>query len=318
MSWIVEQSANTSAVNVNGDTITCTNNGSYGSPINVMYKDPANQNGQYFWQIEVLESDSKGSGNLSVGLTTEQGFRAGWGLKAMKYLGNLSDGSALLVQAFGDQIKNKDKIGLLLQLTDEDLKIYIFHNDRPLGLAFHVQSPYPKPLYPGKLLSYLIVKFYFLFLVVSFSSNGEVKISRSQQIPTSLNRESSQSTSVEGTWKIVDYPEYTECVGVQIEIKHQNQNTYRLHSRIVNNLNCTLEYHPANNQWTPSAILSTRMAGSPSAMDKENKVSKLISGIQNLNVQGDQQLIIQTNDQQVQLERFVVPTPAAVTKNIFS
>jgi len=150
MSWIVEQSENTSAVNVNGNTITCKSNGSYGSPINVLYQDPANQNGQYFWQIEVLESDSKGSGNLSVGLTTEQGFQAGWGLKAMKYLGNLSDGSALLVQAFGDQIKNKDKIGLLLQLTDEDLKIYIFHNDRPLGLAFHVQSPYPKPLYPGK------------------------------------------------------------------------------------------------------------------------------------------------------------------------
>ncbi|CAF4059590.1 unnamed protein product, partial [Rotaria magnacalcarata] len=50
MSWIVEQTENTSAVNVNGDTITCTNDGYYGSPINVMYKDPANQNGQYFWQ----------------------------------------------------------------------------------------------------------------------------------------------------------------------------------------------------------------------------------------------------------------------------
>ena len=150
MSWVVEQSENTSAVNVNGDTITCTSDSGYGSPINVLYKDPASGNGQYFWQVELPALDSQGGGSVSVGLTTDQGFRAGWGLKGMKYLGNLSDGSALLVQAFGERIKQNDKVGLLLQLTDADLKFYIFLNDKPLGLAFHVQSPYPKPLYPGK------------------------------------------------------------------------------------------------------------------------------------------------------------------------
>jgi hypothetical protein len=159
MSWVVEQSENTSAVNVNGNTITCTSDGYYGSPINVMYKDPVDRNGQYFWQLEFPELDSQGGGCVSVGLTTDQGFQSGWGLKAMKYLGNLSDGSALLVSAFGDQIKQNDKVGLLLQLTDADLKLYIFHNDQPLGLAFHFQSPYPKPLYPGKISSDLIVKF---------------------------------------------------------------------------------------------------------------------------------------------------------------
>lgn len=65
-------------------------------------------------------------------------------------IGNLSDGSGLLVQSFGDRIKGGDKIGVLLQLTDADMKMYLFHNERSLGLAFHVQSPYPKPLYPGK------------------------------------------------------------------------------------------------------------------------------------------------------------------------
>lgn len=150
MSWVVEQSENTSAVNVNGNTITCTSNSGYGSPINVLYKDPAGENGQYFWQVEFPALDSQGGGSVSVGLTTDQGFRAGWGLKGMKYLGNLSDGSSLLVQAFGDRIKQNDKVGLLLQLTDAELKFYIFLNDKPLGLAFHLKSPYPKPLYPGK------------------------------------------------------------------------------------------------------------------------------------------------------------------------
>lgn len=148
MSWVVEQSENTSAVTVHGDTITSTSDGYYGSPINVMFKDPASDNGQYFWQLEFQELQE--NGGASVGLTTERGFKNGWGLRAMKYLGNLSDGSGLLVSAFGDQISQNDKVGLLLQLTNADLKFYLFHNERPLGLAFHIQSPYPKPLYPGR------------------------------------------------------------------------------------------------------------------------------------------------------------------------
>jgi hypothetical protein len=156
MSWVVEQSENTSAINVHGDTITCTKDGC-GSPINVMYKDPADRNGQYFWQLEFKDLND----STSVGLTTDKGFQAGWGLKAMNYLGNLSDGGSLLVQAFGEPIKGNDKVGLLLQLSDADSKIYIFHNDKPLGLAFHVASPYPKPLYPGKFLLDIIIKFYY-------------------------------------------------------------------------------------------------------------------------------------------------------------
>jgi len=302
MSWIVEQSENTSAVNVNGDTITCTKDGYYGSPINVMYNDPADRNGQYFWQVEFKESDSQGGGSASVGLTTKQGFRGGWGLRAMNYLGNLSDGSSLLVGAFGDPIKQGDKVGLLLQLTDADLKFYIFHNDQPLGLAFHIQSPYPKPLYP----------------VVCFNSNGKVKISRSQQIPTSLNRGSAQFTGVEGNWQITDYSQHPECVGVRFEIKAENQNTYRLHSRVVNSLGCSLKHNPTNNQWNVSPVMSTMMMGPPEMMNKESVINKLISGIQHLNVQGDQQLVIETNNgQQVRLERFEVGAPPPVTQNIF-
>ncbi|CAF3485695.1 unnamed protein product [Rotaria sp. Silwood1] len=68
MSWIVEESDNTSAVNVNGDTITCTKDGYYGSPINVMYSDSASENGEYFWQIEFEQMSEQGG--TSVGFTT--------------------------------------------------------------------------------------------------------------------------------------------------------------------------------------------------------------------------------------------------------
>ncbi|UJR20432.1 hypothetical protein I4U23_023563 [Adineta vaga] len=303
MSWSVEQSENTSAVNVSGDTITCTSASGYGSPINVLYKDPADKNGQYFWEIDVNEAEEQGG--VSVGLTTDQGFQSGWGLKAMKYLGNLSDGGCLLVESFGDQIKQGDKVGILLQLTDAEMKVYLFHNNRPLGLAFHFQSPYSKPLYP----------------IVSFSSNGKVKISRSQNIPSGLNRTAPQYNGVEGDWKIVDFPQHSECIGCQLEIQRQDgsQHMYHLYARVVNNLSCRLEFTSSLNEWKPSHVMSTMMAGPPEEMEKETVVSGLISNIQRLNVQGQGQLIIQTkNGEQVRLERFTKAGPSAVTQNIFN
>jgi len=155
---------------------------------------------------------------------------------------------------------------------------------------------------------------------VSFDSDGKVKISRSQQIPTSLNRGSSQFNGVEGDWQIVDYPQHPECAGYQFEIKSRDgsQQAYHLHARVVNNLNCSLEYNPSSNVWKPSHVMSTMMAGPPEEMRKESVVSSLISGIQHLDVQGQGQLVIQTNSgEQVRLERFGKAAPAAVTQNIF-
>ncbi len=155
--------------------------------------------------------------------------------------------------------------------------------------------------------------------MVSFNANGQVKITRSQQIPTSLNRGSTQFTGIEGHWKITNYSQHPDCAGVQFEIKKQTPNTYQLHSHVVNNLSCTLEHNPSNNQWKVSPVMSTRMAGPPEMMNKERSINQLISGIQNFDVQGDQQLIVQTNDgQQVRLERFAVVGPEPVTQNIFS
>ncbi len=155
---------------------------------------------------------------------------------------------------------------------------------------------------------------------MSFDSNGKVKITRSQQIPTSLNCGSSQLYGVEGDWQIVDYPQHPECAGCQFEIKSRDgsQHAYHLHARVVNNLNCSLEYNPSSKVWQPSHVMSTMMAGPPEEMRKESVVSSLISGIKHLEVQGQGQLVIQTNSgEQVRLERFEKAAPAAVTQNIF-
>ncbi|CAF4192219.1 unnamed protein product [Adineta steineri] len=61
------------------------------------------------------------------------------------------------------------------------------------------------------------------------------------------------------------------------------------------------------------------MLGSPDEMKREDAVSSLISSIQNLEVQGQEQLIIRTNQgEQIRLERFEKSAPSAVTQNIFN
>lgn len=319
MSWVVEQSENTSAVNVQGDTITCTSDSGYGSSINVLYKDPAKENGEYFWQIEFQNLDCQNGGSPSIGLTTDEGFQAGWGLKAMSYLGNLSSGSALLVPNFGESIAQNDKLGLLLQLNDADLKFYIFHNDKPLGLAFHIQSPYPKPLYPCKCVMRNSTDSLFISLVIGFSCNGTAKISRSKQIPTSLNRTAAQFKGIEGHWKIIKNDQHPETVGGEFEITKENENTHGLQTRVCNRLFCTFEHDPSNNEVKMFPVMSTMMGGPPEEMKKERTVNELISAIQNLTTQGEQQLLVQTNDdQQIQFERFQPPPPSPVTENIFN
>ena len=158
----------------------------------------------------------------------------------------------------------------------------------------------------------------FSLLVVSFNSNGEAKICRVQEIPISLNRISSQFTGIEGDWNIVNYPQHPECIGCAFHIKNQGQNNYSLHTRVVNSMNCTLKHNPTNNECKASPVMSTMMAGSPDEMRRESLVGSLISDIQSVNVQGQQQLVIQTkNGQQASLERFAVAAPPAVTENIF-
>jgi hypothetical protein len=86
MSWLVERSQYASTINIYGNTITCTKNGYSDSPINVLYNDPADSNGQYFWEVQ-FEKIVPPHRNCAVGLTTKQGFQKGYGLKAMQYLG---------------------------------------------------------------------------------------------------------------------------------------------------------------------------------------------------------------------------------------
>ena len=86
----------------------------------------------------------------------------------------------------------------------------------------------------------------------------------------------------------------------------------------MNNMNCGLEQNPSSKQWKTTPVASTMMGGPPAEMQKEQLVGNFISAIQNLDLDGPQNLRVRTsNGEQVRLQRFTPAGPAAVTNNIF-
>ncbi|CAF1140955.1 unnamed protein product [Rotaria sp. Silwood1] len=117
---------------------------------------------------------------------------------------------------------------------------------------------------------------------------------------------SSHITDIEGDWNIVDYPEHPGYVNCKIEIKGHglDPNVFKLNMHAVNDLSCILKHNSTTNQWEISDFFSREMNGSPEEMDKEDVFRKLITSLQKLEVQDEQQLIITTNDnEQIRLER---------------
>ncbi|CAF4567985.1 unnamed protein product [Rotaria sp. Silwood1] len=303
MSWIIEKSDNaSSAINIQGNSVTCHKEGDYGSPIHVLWKDPAEKSGLYYWQIEFSQLDEHGV--ASVGLTTQDHFKGGYRLKAMEYNGNLTNGIYALVGAFGSVIKQGDTIDILLNLTDSEMKVHLFHNGQPLGLAFHVQAPFPKPLFP----------------VISFYGDGKAAINRSEKIPKMLDRRQEQFKGMDGHWKLVDHPQYSECIGYHFRLfkpVRADSNTYCLWTSIVNDISCDLVHDPFTNKWTNKGIQTTLMDGDDELLRKEEVMLNLLDEITNVGLQG-QHLVMMLNGNQVKFERYTQDPSIAYTKNVFT
>jgi len=157
--WLLNQEKK-SDFETNGNKVTFKYEPNQFNYFNAMYLGIcANERGKkYYWEFSCTE------GRPSIGVTKKDAFADGYKISGCFFNGNLSDGSCLLVGEFGDSIKNGDKIGLILDLEETELKIYIVQNDRPLGLAFVHSAPYANELHP----------------VVSFSSPGSVEINEKE------------------------------------------------------------------------------------------------------------------------------------------
>ncbi|CAF1460425.1 unnamed protein product [Didymodactylos carnosus] len=300
--WLCEDSTSISS---NGNTATVTGYNP-GSPVNAMFKDDDGGavNGQHYWEYKIETHDG------AVGVTSENKFGSGYGITGLEYnsVGNLSDGSQLLVGSFGPKIKQGDKIGLLLDLSNNELKLYLIHNDEPLGMAFHITGSYPTPLHP----------------YVSFSGNGKITIEKANKLPSNLTRKPADFTGITGDWKMKEkYKKLSdECNWKNYSFSIQpdesgKTDAYSFSVRICNSIWGQLTKQ-SGDTWKMGNTASTRMGGPMPEMNAETTISQFLSQITHVDLNSNGCLVLKTDDnEQIILQRYTKDMPEACTRNVF-
>lgn len=258
--------------------------------------------GRHYWKIHFPTLDD-GAG---VGLTSKDHFKEGYACKAIKYLGNLSDGGRLLVSKFGPSPSAGDTIGILASFEGDRLKVYIDCNGKSLGLAFDVPASCFKSVFP----------------LVSFHKSGSATCQKINNIPKISDRALTTFTDIEGDWTLTKFHENgtvapTACNNsmqyATTKLSHTEINTYSWFVKVVNQMSTCLSRVGTN--WKTSFIKSTQMLGPPENMQLERKIANLMEDVKIIEViDGD--LSIKTDSISTTWTRYDA-TPGAYVGNPF-
>merc|ERR1712243_452123 len=82
---------------------------------------------------------------------------------------------------------------------------------------------------------------------------------------------------IEGAWTGQD---------VKVEIKSESPNTWKLSAKVANNMGCTITKDGETFEASP--VMCTRMMPPPDLHEKENTLSKILSELTGINVEGSQ------------------------------
>jgi len=267
--WIDDGS---NSIQSDGTTVTCTGSPP-GSPANGLFKglELTSGTGEAFWTLNFTEVADE---SPFVGLTSESSFGQGWAIKGYLYggPGNISNGSGGLLFAFGESIKTGDTVGILAEAGVDRLKIYYFHNGKPLGLAFDVPAPYLTPLYP----------------CISFNGKTQVVVA-SAPVPAERERkETFDPNSIIGFWELVSSPlQQLQGVTPTLSVRAAGENGYEATLKICNNIHVKL-LKSSDNSWTVTVGASTMMGGSPELMGLESGLVGLTTHVKSVELEGGQ------------------------------
>ncbi|RWS02398.1 hypothetical protein B4U79_18489 [Dinothrombium tinctorium] len=158
--------------------------------------------GQHFYQFEF-----KSGSYLSVGFTTREHFIQGIEMKGLLYDGRLNN-----ERTFGSSIKQGDTIQLLLNVSDETLKMYVIHNDVPLGLGYDLKISEIPNLYP----------------TIVVDGSAEVCIEKLENLPSKIERQPKICEGIEGDFEIVQVIQGEEVISSEY-FKLHSWNSVKLH-----------------------------------------------------------------------------------------
>ncbi|RWS00708.1 hypothetical protein B4U79_16832 [Dinothrombium tinctorium] len=316
MSWVCQRGKE---IRAKDNKVTVTDGGYFNvdRKLNAYFKPETGgfETGKHYFEFHF---DLQREGAF-VGATKKVCFGSGYSLKGLMYGGNLADGSCLLVCSFGERITGKDKVGILLDLTEDELKMYVFHNDHPLGLAFHITKPYPKPLFP----------------VVSIGGPGSVSIIFPKEMPTTLNRTSINYTGIEGNWRIERcekagnlLPNFTDkwkhyTLNVSKSGSRENatpnydsnaeEARYHISFHVGNTIWCTMKKE--NGKWSMEGPCSTLVCVYEDENNAEMFLGEFLAKFLDFSVNDDTLVLNGNDDSKITLKRFDPEAPGPYTGN---
>ena len=145
--WVLDK-LNDSSVEISGSKLSVKypENGYLTPHFNALYQGlVANEkNKKYVWEFTCVKNC------YSVGVAKKGNyFLDGHSIKGAFVHYNLHNNGELLVSGFTDGIEDGDRITYILDAGEQELKIYIVQNDRPLGLAYIQKAPYSNEIHPA-------------------------------------------------------------------------------------------------------------------------------------------------------------------------
>ncbi|RWS03154.1 hypothetical protein B4U79_16540 [Dinothrombium tinctorium] len=271
------------------------------SPTNCYFTFPSHgvNTGKHYYEFKFEE----GSGNF-VGFTTREKFGRSYSIRGLFYGGSLSDGSALLMPDFGPRISAGDKVNLLLDLSENSLKLYVFHNNVPLGLAFDLKVSNLQGLYPT-------VKAY---------GAAYVCITKLDDLPSTLERQQKVYEGIEGDFKLVQAVDNGNVVSTDVwktftlSIRRTIRTLYRLHFTVINTISAPLIKNE-DGKYTVGTAISTMIGTYGEHAKAESFLAKVLRNFEDISIDGDILQVKAKHSTYVEFKRYQVPTPKPVTKN---
>jgi len=228
--------------------------------------------GQYF-EVDILELSS----SCFLGVTTEASFKQGYYCKGLFFGGNLSTGSALVRQAFGERFEKGMKIGVLTEFEGSTITVTFYQDGRCLGPAFVSKRLTDKEVFP----------------VVQASSDGDrFAIRFLESAPAVRTREpkgGGVAHPAEGNWalqrlnvgpELGEFPLASKMEGEEVTLKVEadKPGSFHLSARVCNHLRMVTSSQPDESlapfdKITPGPVMSTMMMGPEGMMEVESAIS---------------------------------------------
>jgi hypothetical protein len=200
-----------------------------GSPSNFMYELSAPAT-RLFFRVVIVKKEK---GSISVGVVTPPKFKAGYGLKAMLYNGNLTNGMSALKTNFGPYLKEADQIILEYIESDENIQVIYHVNEECIGTGFQIAKE-NTPFYP----------------CFSTTGNVELQVKILAEAPETRAAASENDDPFDGRYEILEaldrwgekiipvtnleHPR--EVMAIELSICHHHDDLWRFKVNIFNSL----------------------------------------------------------------------------------